>query len=142
MIDRKAAILAGHKHYGLTIVEVDPAELSALQRTTLASLLPWKNECSDLSKVYYKPCSSPNASDVTACLPKVDEGTHENIRKLLDAYPAVLEALIKKEAADAALVKENTEKKRVELEANEILIKKWKNKLEDKLVLQYLNCDI
>ena len=40
MIDRKAAILAGHKHYGLTIVEVDPAELSALQRTTLASLLP------------------------------------------------------------------------------------------------------
>jgi len=142
MIDREAAILSGHKHYGLTVFEVDPAELTLTQRSTLASLLPEKNECSDITKVCYKPCSSKNRSEVTACLPKVDEGTHENIKILLDAYPIVLEALIKNEEVEAELVKQNAEKASAEIKEKEILVKEWERQIENKLTLQYLNSDV
>lgn len=74
-VDQSAAIKAGKKHYGSTVFEIDPAELTVEQRETLSTC--------ETSRI--KDENIPRPQHYRYNLPSVSEATVETAKILLDA---------------------------------------------------------
>ncbi len=142
-VNREAAILAGRKQYGKTVVDIDPADLSEEQRKTLASLPVNENDCSNLTEVSYKsPRGANSYCHVTKKLPPIKDASPESIKALLDAYPQIFLACVAEEKPKVAEYKAKEELQQAEEAAKKPAIELWKADKLEALIAKYLNSDV